>query len=122
MLDPRLVEFTGILPAWQKVRGTEKRHLFKHAFSGLLPAATLAKVKHGFGLPISDWLRSHGPFRELARDTLLSRRSRERGYFAPGALEELFRLHEGDRTPFYGDVLWALLMLELWHQRHGDAE
>jgi len=121
MLDPRLVEFTGTLPAWQKVRGTEKRHLFKRAFSTLLPAATLAKVKHGFGLPISGWLRTHGPFRELARDTLLSRRFRERGYLAPGAVEELVRLHEGDRTPFYGDLLWMLLMLELWHQRHGES-
>jgi asparagine synthase (glutamine-hydrolysing) len=121
MLDPRLVEFTGALPAWHKVRGTEKRYLFKRAFSTLLPAATLAKVKHGFGLPISDWLRTHGPFRELARDTLLSRPSRERGYFAPGVTEEIFRLHEDDRTPFYGDLLWSLLMLELWHVHHGDA-
>jgi asparagine synthase (glutamine-hydrolysing) len=121
MLDPRLVSFTGSLPAWQKVRGTEKRHLFKRAFSTLLPAATLSKSKHGFGLPISDWLRSHGPFRELARDTLLSRRARERGYFASGAIEELVHLHEGDRTPFYGDLLWMLLMLELWHQRHGES-
>ena len=39
----------------------------------------------------------------------------------PGAVEELFRLHEADHTPFYGDRLWVLLMLELWHQRHGDA-
>jgi asparagine synthase (glutamine-hydrolysing) len=121
MLDPRLVEFTGTLPAWHKVRGIEKRHLFKRAFSTLLPAATLAKVKHGFGLPISDWLRSHRPFRELARDTLLSSRSLGRGYFVRGAVEGLFRLHEGDRTPFYGDTLWTLLMLELWHQRHGEA-
>ena len=121
MLDPRLVEFTGTLPAGQKVRGTEKRYLFKRAFATLLPAATLAKVKHGFGLPISDWLRTHGPFRELARDTLLSRRSQERGYFATGVIEELFRLHQDDRTPFYGDLLWMLLMLELWHRHHGDA-
>ena len=121
MLDPRLVEFTATLPAWHKVRGTEMRHLFKRAFAPLLPAATLAKVKHGFGLPISDWLRTHAPFRELARDTLLSRRSRERGYFASGVMEHLFQLHEDDRTPFYGDVLWSLLMLELWHRRHGDA-
>ncbi len=121
MLDPRLVEFTATLPAWHKVRGTEKRYLFKRAFSTLLPAATLAKVKHGFGLPISGWLRSHGPFRELARDTLLSRQSRERGYFMPGVMEELFRLHEDDRTPFYGDLLWSLLMLELWHRHHGDS-
>ncbi|HET7875084.1 MAG TPA: asparagine synthase-related protein [Methylomirabilota bacterium] len=121
MLDHRLVEFTGTLPAWHKVRGTEKRHLFKRAFATLLPAATLAKVKHGFGLPASDWLRSHGPFRDLARDTLLGASSRRRGYFRHGAVENLFRLHDADRTPFYGDVLWTLLMLELWHQRHGDA-
>jgi len=36
-------------------------------------------------------------------------------------MEELFRLHEEDRTPFYGDLLWRLLMLELWHRHHGDA-
>jgi asparagine synthase (glutamine-hydrolysing) len=119
MLDPRLVDFTGTLPAWHKVRGTEKRYLFKRAFSSLLPAATLAKVKHGFGLPISGWLRSHGPFRDLARDTLLSRQSLERGYFAPGMMGELFRLHENDHTPFYGDLLWSFLMLELWHRHHG---
>ena len=36
-------------------------------------------------------------------------------------MEELFRLHEDGRTPFYGDLLWSLLMLELWHRAHGDA-
>jgi len=116
-----LVEFMATIPASYKVRGTEKRHIFKRAFRDLLPEATLAKVKHGFGLPTSDWLKQHPGFRELGRDTLLSRRSLERGYFAAGAVEELFRLHEADHTPFYGDRLWVLLMLELWHQRHGDA-
>jgi asparagine synthase (glutamine-hydrolysing) len=121
MLDPRLVEFTGSLPAWHKVRGTEKRYLFKRAFATLLPAATLAKVKHGFGMPTSDWLKGHRGFRELGRDTLLSRRCLERGYFAPGAIQELFRLQESDHTPYYGAILWTLLMLELWHRAHGDA-
>jgi len=116
-----LVEFMATLPARYKVRGTEKRYIFKRAFRDLLPEATLAKVKHGFGLPTSDWLKQHPGFRELGRDTLLSRRALERGYFVPGALEQLFRLHEADHTPFYGDRLWVLLMLELWHQRHGDA-
>jgi hypothetical protein len=23
-----------------------------------------------------------------------------------------------DDTPFYGDVLWQFLMLELWHRHH----
>jgi asparagine synthase (glutamine-hydrolysing) len=121
LLDHSLVEFMATLPAWHKVRGTEKRYVFKRAFRDLLPGEILAKVKHGFGLPTSDWLKRHPGFRELGRDTLLSRRSLERGIFAPGAVEELFRLHEADHTPFYGDRLWVLLMLELWHERHGGA-
>jgi asparagine synthase (glutamine-hydrolysing) len=119
MLDHPLVEFTATLPAWLKVRGTEKRHLFKRAFADLLPAEVLAKKKHGFGLPISDWLRQHAGFRELAHDTLGARAARERGYFAPGAIDSLFERHEADATPFYGDILWTVLMLELWHLRHG---
>jgi asparagine synthase (glutamine-hydrolysing) len=115
MLDHPLVEFMATLPARDKVRGAEKRYLFKRAFASLLPREVLAKRKHGFGLPISEWLRSHSRFRELLRDTLLSTRARGRGYFAVGVIEELFRLHAEDSTPYYGDVLWTLLMLELWH-------
>ena len=120
MLDHPLVEFTGGLPAAFKVHAGEKRYIFKRAFAELLPAEILQKVKHGFGLPVSHWLKAHPGFRELARDTLLSASSRGRGYYAAGALESLFRLHETDSTPFYGDILWTLLMLELWHQRHGN--
>jgi asparagine synthase (glutamine-hydrolysing) len=117
LLDHPLVELTATLPVRDKVRGTEKRYLFKHAFASLLPREILAKTKHGFGLPVGDWLRGHRPFVELARDTLSARRSVERGYFAPGAVDWLFRQHAADATPFYGDVLWTLMMLELWHVR-----
>jgi asparagine synthase (glutamine-hydrolysing) len=119
-LDLRLVEFTGTLPADLKVRGLEKRYLFKRAFRTLLPPETLAKRKHGFGVPTADWLRHHPGFRDLARDTLLSSRARHRGHFRPGAIEEIFALHAVDSTAFYGDILWTLLMLELWHCRHTD--
>lgn len=121
MLDHPLVEFTGTLPVSYKVRGGEKRFLFRRAFADLVPRQILDKVKHGFGLPASSWLKTHPGFRELARDTLLSRRFRERGYFQPNAIQELFHLHQIDRTPFYGDVLWSILMLELWHRRYGDV-
>jgi asparagine synthase (glutamine-hydrolysing) len=120
MLDHPLAELTGALPASFKVNAGEKRFIFKRAFAELLPGEIIRKVKHGFGLPVSHWLKTHPGFRELARDTLLSPGSRGRGYYAGGALESLFRLHETDHTPFYGDILWTLLMLELWHRRHGD--
>lgn len=115
-----LVEYTGTLPIAFKVRGLEKRHLFKRAFRDLLPAEILGKQKHGFGVPTSAWLRTDPAFRSLARETLLSGRAEQRGYFAPGAIRRLITLHEGEPTPFYGDLVWSFLMLELWHRRHVD--
>ncbi len=118
LLDLPLVEFTGTLPASLKVRGLQKRYLFKRAFRALLPPETLAKRKHGFGVPTSVWLKSHRGFQSLARETLLSSRPRQRGYFRAGAIERLFERHAADSTPFYGDILWTILMLELWHRQH----
>jgi len=122
-LDRALVEETATWPAAFKVRGLEKRYLFKRAFRDLLPAEVLAKPKHGFGVPVSHWLRSDPRFRELARDTLLGPTALGRGYLRRDGLERLFALHETDATPFYGDILWTLLMLELWHRepRHVPA-
>jgi asparagine synthase (glutamine-hydrolysing) len=121
MLDLELVEYTGTLPARLKVRGLEMRHLFKRAFRQLLPRETLAKRKHGFGVPTSAWLRDHRDFRQLVRETLLSSRARERGYFRAGAIAELLDWHQGDVTSYYGDLLWRILMLELWQLRHLDG-
>jgi asparagine synthase (glutamine-hydrolysing) len=120
-LDRLLVEFTGTLPADFKVRGMEKRYLFKRAFGELLPAEILAKRKHGFGVPTSEWLREHPGFRDLARATLLSPWARGLGFFAPGALERLFELHAADSTPYHGDQLWTILMLHLWYRRHVEG-
>jgi asparagine synthase (glutamine-hydrolysing) len=108
------------LPVRFKLRGLEKRPLFKWVFRDLLPPAVLAKPKHGFGVPTSAWLRDDPGFRELAQDTLLSPRAR-RGYFQSGALERLFEWHAADSTPYYGEQLWRALMLELWHRRHVDG-
>ncbi|MGH7303981.1 MAG: asparagine synthetase B family protein, partial [Candidatus Rokuibacteriota bacterium] len=121
MLDLDLVEFTGSLPAALKVRGLEKRYLFKRAFRELLPREILAKRKHGFGVPTSRWLRDHAQFRELAGDTLLSVRCLERGIFRPGAIAELIDWHQRESSPYFGDLLWRILMFELWHRGHVEG-
>ncbi|HXH83276.1 MAG TPA: asparagine synthase-related protein, partial [Candidatus Tectomicrobia bacterium] len=121
LLDVPLVELAATFPCDLKVRRLEKRYVFKRAFQGLLPPEVLAKTKHGFGVPTALWLKSHRGFRELARDTLLSGAARQRGLFRPGALEELFALHARDATAYYGDVLWTVLMLELWQRRWVDG-
>jgi asparagine synthase (glutamine-hydrolysing) len=117
-LDLALIERAATWPVDFKVRRGEKRVLFKRAFGELLPAATLGKQKHGFGVPTSQWLRTHAGFVDLLHDSLLQAGGYVRTYFRAGALDEMVRRHAADSTAFYGDILWSLLMLELWHRRH----
>ena len=121
-LDLPLVEYSATWPARFKVHAGEKRLLFKQAFGELLPPEILAKRKHGFGVPTSLWLRTHSGFSDLAHDALLGPSAHVQSYFRPGALEDLLRLHAADTTAFYGDIVWSVLMLELWHRRHLGAE
>ena len=62
-LDRDLAEMTGKIPAKLKLKGLKKRYIFKRAFEKLLPQEILSKKKHGFGLPIARWLRTHPGFR-----------------------------------------------------------
>jgi asparagine synthase (glutamine-hydrolysing) len=118
-IDVPLAELSGRLPANLKLRGFEKRYLFKEAVRNLLPQEILQKKKHGFGLPIGVWIRSHPKFRSWAEGILYDPRTYQRGYFQRQFIERLFTLMDGDASStFYGDVMWIFLMLELWHRHH----
>jgi asparagine synthase (glutamine-hydrolysing) len=119
-LERSVAEFSGRIPARLKVKGLEKRYLFKRAFRNLLPVEIMQKKKHGFGIPVSTWLKSDRPMRELTHDVLLSSRAFGRGYFRRDFIEDLFRKHETDDTAYYGDTLWTFLVLELWHRQFVD--
>jgi asparagine synthase (glutamine-hydrolysing) len=118
-LDLPLAEFSGRLPAKMKLHGFEKRYLFKRAVSKLLPEEILKKKKHGFGLPIGVWIQGHPKLRSWAEEILYDPRTYQRGYFQREFIEQLFKLmDENASSPFYGDVMWIFLMLELWHRHH----
>jgi asparagine synthase (glutamine-hydrolysing) len=119
-LDRDVAEFSGRIPARLKVKGFEKRHLFKRAFRNLLPAEIIRKKKHGFGIPVGRWVKSDPQIRELARDTLLSARACRRDYFRREFIEELFRRLDATDATYYGDCLWTFLMIELWHAQFID--
>lgn len=120
-LDSRLVEFSTKVPAGLKMRGGRLRSFQKRAFADLLPPAIRQKKKHGFGLPISFWLRTDRRLNELMHDLLLSPQSLQRGYFRKRALEKLVEEHKRDLTLFWGTVIWHLMMLELWHRHSGGS-
>jgi len=124
-LDHMLAEFSGRLPAGLKVRGLEKRYLFKRATRSLLPPAILRKKKHGFGLPIGLWLKTDAKLRDFSRNVLLDPRTYQRGYFRREFIEKIISSFDADHTPYsinFGEVIYEFMMLELWHRYHIEGK
>jgi asparagine synthase (glutamine-hydrolysing) len=116
LMDHRLAEFSGQVPSRLKLRGFEKRFIFKEAMKGILPATILYKKKHGFGVPVGYWVL-HDPEMKSLAEALDEPQTRQRGYFRPDFLSRIKRLNE-TYPAYYGEVVWVVLMLELWHRRH----
>jgi asparagine synthase (glutamine-hydrolysing) len=121
LLDTRLAEFSGRIPTSLKLKGMEKRYIFKRAMKGILPDKVLFKKKHGFGVPLGEWFLHDRQLKGLVQDVLDDPRTRQRGYFKPGFLEKVASLHRQENAGFYGEILWYLVALELWHREHLES-
>ena len=119
-LDIRLLEYTSRLPERYKVRGLDKRYLFKRAMRPYLPVTTLRKKKQGFGLPIAVWLRDDAAFKATVRETLSDAGAVGRGLWEPEFLEHLLGEHERGAWD-HADSLWRVFVLERWLRKHAHA-
>jgi asparagine synthase (glutamine-hydrolysing) len=120
LLDYRLAELAAKVPTELKLRGFEKRYIFKQAMAGVLPHAVLYKKKHGMGVPVSSWLLNDPQLRQFVQEVLYDRRTLQRGYFRAGFVDRLLNLQRDEHVSYYGEIVWYLLMLELWHRQHVD--
>jgi asparagine synthase (glutamine-hydrolysing) len=116
-LDKRLAELSGRIPASLKLKGFKKRYIFKQAMKDILPQKVLHKKKHGFGVPVAQWLLQEPRMNDLMTDLMSDSRTRQRGYFQPGFFDRLMKFHV-EHPSFCGEIVWYLLALELWHRRH----
>jgi asparagine synthase (glutamine-hydrolysing) len=61
-------------------------------------------------------MRDHAPLRDLAYDCLSS--LQKRGYLRDGFVPRLVELHQGEHGDYYGEMVYVLTMLEMWHRKH----
>ena len=116
-LDHQLIEFCAALPTEYKIRDGEAKYLLRAVMRNRLPSNILQRPKMGFGVPIDEWFR--GPCRKIVEETLLSSRCLQRGYFEPDQIRHMVHEQRQGRAS-YGSRVYALLMLELWHQEYVD--
>jgi asparagine synthase (glutamine-hydrolysing) len=83
-----------------------------------LPAEILARGKHGFGVPFSQWFR--GVLAPDLRAILDPGRLGRVGLFAPDAVARLVSEH-GSGARNHAKLLWALVVFEQWRAHYlGD--
>ncbi|MDP2905983.1 MAG: asparagine synthase (glutamine-hydrolyzing) [Candidatus Omnitrophota bacterium] len=113
-LDQELMEFAALLPAEYKMKNFTKKYILKKAVKGLIPEENIHRKKMGFGVPVGDWFR--GGLKDFLSETVLSKAALGRGYFNPEAVKNMVKMHI-EKKMDYSSQIWALLCLELWHQR-----
>lgn len=119
LCDHLLLEFAASVPPELRIKGWRLKGLLKEVVSGMLPPEILGRGKQGFMLPLGRWLR--GEMKGFVLDLLSPERIRSRGYFEPDRVRWFLDQHFSGRRNF-ADQLFALIVLELWHQAYGGSE
>lgn len=117
-LDLALVEYVNHLPSSLKMRGTQKRYLFKEAMKGYLPDHILFKRKQGMGLPLGRWLREDGPVAHYAQERLADKAAEN--LFDRHYLKSIWNKHQ-DGLWDHGEDLWRIVVLIDWCTIHGSS-
>jgi asparagine synthase (glutamine-hydrolysing) len=113
-MDPALLSLSANFSASQLRRKT----LLRQAFGGDLPPEVFNRPKMGFAVPIGEWFS--GPLRDMLRGTLLSGNAFVASVLETDVIRQMIEDHESGRAD-HSQRLYALLMLELWHQANGAA-
>jgi len=107
--DPRMVRFALQTPFDLKFRRGSTKWILRQALAGVVPEMVLNRRKVGFDTPVELWMRE--THRDFVRDTLLSRNARQRGLWNAAALE---RMLGRPAEPYWTDVVWKALTIEVW--------
>ncbi len=113
-LDSELVDFSCSIPSNMKLKGFKLRYFYKQAMKGFLPNEILTKPKQGFGLPFGVWMKTNKDLQALAYDNISALKQRK--FFNPDFLNDAIAQHKSGHASYYGELIWVLMMLELWLQ------
>jgi asparagine synthase (glutamine-hydrolysing) len=118
LLDDEIVALASRVPPELCVKGFKLRYFYKNAFRGFLPDEILSKPKHGFGMPFETWFANSPALRELINDNVA--RLKRRDLLNAKFLDDVMSGSDAEIEAYSHDIHWALLLLELWLERHVD--
>ena len=110
MLDVNVVEWGLSLPRKYRIKGFETKHILKDVARSLVPANLIDRPKMGFGIPRAEWLRTG--MKAMVIDTLTDTTAAQRGWFNTIEVKKVIDSHMAGEDK--DNLIWPMLMLELW--------
>ena len=111
LLDHCVIEYAWRLPSSLKQRRGCGKYLLRRVLHQYVPPALVERPKHGFSVPIAEWLR--GPLRPWAEALLSPARLRQEGYFDDRAIRQKWMDHLDGKQDL-GTPLWHVLIFQAW--------
>lgn len=115
ILDGDIIEFAYSIPTEFKINKTNRKIILKETFRYLLPDELFTAPKHGFAVPIGNWLESN------LKDRLLDFASKDflekQGLFSYDYINMIISEHFSHKKNRYSE-LWAFFVFQNWYKKY----
>ncbi len=115
LLDHEVVETMLRLPPSLKIAGDSHKVIVHRILKRWVPKDLLDRPNHGFGPPLTQWLREDLSW--MIDEYLRPNRIRRAGYLDDKTVQDAVRHFRQGRSSHYR--VWALIVLQMWAERYG---
>ncbi|MEX0272957.1 MAG: asparagine synthase-related protein, partial [Flavobacteriaceae bacterium] len=111
ILDHEFAELSFSIPSELKLKGDNKKHIFKKAMKNLLPDSIISHKKQGFSVPLKLWFKED--LKEYVNDRLRNTSGPLYDYLEPEYVNAIINDHNNAMRDF-NKKLWSLIFLDQW--------
>lgn len=116
-INEEMIAFAGSLPIAEKTTINELRVFFRRSMSNFLPRVVINKKKQGFGLPIGIWMMKNSTLRAFVFESV---KRLEGTFLKENFCDMYFKDYMSKHAPYYGTLLWVLMILSEWIRKNSD--
>jgi len=113
LLDHRLAEFVSSLPVRLKFNAFQGKLLFKKVALNFLPKSIVMRKKHGFTVPVGEWLRKE--LKNFGESALSEKQLKKYGFLDSHTISKMWGEHQQGYINRV-DALWTSLVFQVWCQ------
>ncbi len=112
-LDSNFVQLAMRLPMKLKIKNKESKYVMRKMFTGVLPSSITNRPKHGFTLPIKQWLKNDQTVSKFLHGDFTDKTP----FLKSDKVKEILHLHQSGKGD-YTRQIWNLLTWSIWAKQN----